>query len=282
MTTQDDPELVEHLRQEYLGVFDEEMLSAFVRDYVGLDLAEQHVATMRAHAPAASRVLDIGSGYGSFVLAVLEAGLDAVGLEIAPYEVEFARRRLAGRRPELDAKVVYVNGSALEMPFPAESFDVVTAWNVLEHVPDLEAVLRESARVLRPGGELFIVAPNYASFRREAHYQVPWLPLLPRRLAARYLSALGRDPRFFVDGIHYRTMTGMRRALRRSGFVTRVLEPSSIGKLAAVDEISRPAVRALVRAGVRVGGAAAFAGAARTLSGSPMSRSIELAARRMP
>jgi SAM-dependent methyltransferase len=280
MTTYDDPELIAHLRQEYLGVFDEDMLAAFVRDYVGHDLAEHQVEIVLEHAPGGARVLDIGSGYGSFVLACLGAGLDAVGLEIAPYEVGFARRRLADRRPEVAAESVYVDGNALAMPFPAASFDVVTAWNVLEHVPDLDGVLRETARVLRPGGQMLIVAPNYASFRREAHYQVPWLPLLPRGLATRYLSTLGRDPRFFIDGIHYRTMLGVRRALRRAGFETRVLEPSSVRKLADLERISRPAVRAVVRAGVRVGGASVVAGAARALAGSPLSRSIDLVARR--
>lgn len=280
--TPSDHELLAHLREEYRGVFDEEMLADFVRDYVGEDVAAQQVQRVLRLAAGADRVLDIGSGYGSFVLSALRAGLDARGIEISPYEVDYARRRLADASPHLDADDVYIAGSAYDLPFAAGAFDVVTAWNVLEHVEDLEAVLRESARVLRPGGIMFIVAPNYVSLRREAHYQVPWLPLLPRAVGVRYLRALGRDPAFFAQSIHYRTVVGMRRALRRAGFAPAVVEPQSLSKLSDPGLISRPAVRRAVTVGVRIGAAPVVAAAARSLARSPVTRSIDVVARRLP
>src|SRR3974390_3306125 len=51
--------------------------------------------------------------------------------------------------------------SALDLPFPPESFDTVTSTEVLEHVPDPMLALREMQRVLKPGGCLILSAPQY-------------------------------------------------------------------------------------------------------------------------
>ncbi len=117
-------------------------------------------------------------------------------------------------RPRDDAERVFVHGDARRLPFEAESFDAVTLWNVVEHVPNYRGLLADAARLLRRGGRLFAIAPNYAAFRREAHYHVPWPPLLPRRAASSYLSMLGRDPGFYESSIHPCTNLGVRRALR--------------------------------------------------------------------
>ena len=75
----------------------------------------------------------------------------------------------------------------------------------------------EAIRVLKPGGLLYVVCPNYAALRREAHYHVLWLPLMPRRIASRYLRWRGRNPAFFEQHIYYRTNTGVTAFLRRHG-----------------------------------------------------------------
>lgn len=66
---------------------------------------------------------------------------------------------------------------------------------VLEHVKDPERVIRESIRVLKRGGYLQFVIPNYGSFW-EGHYGILWLPNLPKPLAKIYVSLLGRDPSY--------------------------------------------------------------------------------------
>jgi hypothetical protein len=64
---------------------------------------------------------------------------------------------------------------------------------------------------------LFVVCPNYAALRKEAHYHVPWLPFFPRHLASGYLRALGRNPGFFEEHIYYCANWGVLRALRDLG-----------------------------------------------------------------
>jgi SAM-dependent methyltransferase len=217
-TPAEDAALMAYLRSLYSGVFPEASIQAHITDYVGLTFADQVAPTVARAVPANGRVLDIGCGFGSFVLAARMLGLDAYGVEIAPFEVEFARQRLSRARPQDDAELVYRQGNALALVAEEGALDAITLWNVLEHIGDGDALLALAARLLKPGGAIFIICPNYAAFRDEAHYQLPWYPLLPRSLASAYLRRRGRDPSYFETSIFYRTNWGVMRALRRAGF----------------------------------------------------------------
>ncbi len=111
----------------------------------------------------------------------------------------------------------FKKGDAGRLPFADNTFHIVSLLNVLEHVPDYETVLAEAVRVLRPGGRLFVVCPNYAAWRKEAHYHVPWMPFFPRGLASAYLRLLGRNPSFLQNHIYYCTNWGVLKALDRLG-----------------------------------------------------------------
>jgi demethylmenaquinone methyltransferase/2-methoxy-6-polyprenyl-1,4-benzoquinol methylase len=102
--------------------------------------------TAAAVVTQGSRVLDACCGTGDLAVACNEAGGDVVGLD-------FSERMLARARGKSDA-VEWVRGDLLELPFPDESFDAATVGFGIRNVQDLEAGLRELARVLRPGGRL--------------------------------------------------------------------------------------------------------------------------------
>lgn len=240
-----------HLGRQYRGVLDEPAIDRHLETYVGLRAAEQLLAEVRSRCPQARELLDVGSGYGSFVLAARQRGLAAVGVEPAGFEREYARARLASTRPDDDPEAVYRDGSGLSLPFADGDFEVVTLWNVLEHVPDTPALLSEAVRVLRPGGRLFLLAPNYAALRREAHYHVPWPPGLPRRLAGPYLRLLGRDPAFFERHVFPCTNPGVLRALARLPVTCRDPREDKLSDPAAINSAAtRRAVRALGRLGL--------------------------------
>lgn len=207
-------EVEAHLRRQYAGVFDESLIALHVADFIESSLAGRLAAIVAHGARPGDTLLDIGCGYGAFVLACRAHGLNAWGFELAPFEVEIARRRLGRQERDTDPTKVFHQGGAERLPFEDAKFDVVTLLNVLEHVPDQRPVLREALRVLRPGGKLLIICPNYAALRQEAHYHVPWLPLFPRPLATAYLRLLGRNPAFFREHIHYRTNWGVLATLR--------------------------------------------------------------------
>jgi SAM-dependent methyltransferase len=227
--------LLEHLERRYAGVFAPGQVERHVDEYVGMELPRALVAEVQRTAPEARTLLDVGSGFGSFVLAAREAGIDALGIELEPFEVEYARGRLRAAHPENDPAAVYLEGSGLALPFPDASFDVLTSWNVVEHVPDRPKLFAEAARVLRPGGVLIGIAPNYAALRREAHYHVPWPPLVPKGIGTRYLRLLNRDPRFWEDDIHPCSNVTVLRELRAAGLmpgdprVARLADPAGAG-----------------------------------------------------
>ena len=137
------------------------------------------------------RVIDCGCGSGGYVLEFLKRGADAFGVEYSADKVDQYKRRA-----EAPGRVMRGNLETLE--FPANHFDLALLNEVLEHVPDDVAALREIFRVLRPGGVLVIFSPNrlypfetHGLVRRSSGknlsplrtFLVPYLPVhLGRRL----------------------------------------------------------------------------------------------------
>jgi MPBQ/MSBQ methyltransferase len=221
----DRAEILAYLRSIYTNVFMEDAIFAHLENHVGFVFADFTVAVLKPKIPAGGRLLDMGSGFGSCVIAARDAGIDAVGIEISPFEVDFARRRLTMLRPTDDPQIIYREGDARKVDFAPESFDVITCWNVLEHIDDLNGVILTARRLLKTGGLLYIICPNYMAWRQEAHYHVPWKPnpLLPREHAVAYLTSLGKDPKFFETSIFRRTNWEVLSALKKYRFEPRQL-----------------------------------------------------------
>lgn len=100
-------------------------------------------------------VLDVGCGSGDHVRRLAAAGARVVGVDPQPEAVARARELDPGHAAR------YVEGAAEALPFDAASFDVVVFVNSLHHVPlaSMDAALAEAARVLRPGGTLYVQEP---------------------------------------------------------------------------------------------------------------------------
>jgi 2-polyprenyl-3-methyl-5-hydroxy-6-metoxy-1,4-benzoquinol methylase len=134
---------------------------------------KRQLMALRTHelgrpAPGA-RLLDIGCGYGDFILACKEKGWQVTGAEQAASPIfEF--------HEELGVDVVPVEDLA---KLPAASFDVITLWHVFEHLPDPVALLREARRLLKVGGRLLIEVPNFGGWHGRLggaawhHHDVP-------------------------------------------------------------------------------------------------------------
>jgi len=216
--TADELSLIEaHLCEQYRGVFDGKMIEAHLHEFVESTMADRLAGVIGDSAQPNTKLLDIGAGYGAFVLSCRKHGIKAIGLELASFEVDLSRKRLARAEPDSDASAIFQKGDGGQLPFADNTFHIVSLLNVLEHVPDYETVLAEAVRVLHPGGRLFVVCPNYAAWRKEAHYHVPWLPLFPKGLASAYLRLLGRNPSFLQNHIHYCTNWGVLKTLERLG-----------------------------------------------------------------
>jgi ubiquinone/menaquinone biosynthesis C-methylase UbiE len=138
--------------------------------------AEALLRARRAYAPwmpsaldydgaADLDVLDVGCGQGIDLCEYARAGARVTGIDLTPRHVELARQHLA----ELGlVGAAVVEGDAERLPFPDESFDLVSSNGVLHHTPDMVGALKEIRRVLRQDGRLTVIVYN----RRSAHY---WL-----------------------------------------------------------------------------------------------------------
>jgi SAM-dependent methyltransferase len=210
-------EIQRHLEREYAGVFGPKEIEFHLNSHVGDAFADYACQVVAVATPVGSRILDVGAGYGSFVMLARARGFDAIGTEIAPFEIAHSRRRLTRERPTEDPTAIFLDGGIFNRGLDAQRFHAVTFWNVFEHIDDVGAVVQRAAGLLLPGGAVYAVCPNYFAWRKEAHYQIPWRPLLSREAAIRRIREHGKDPRFFETSVFQRTNWEVMSVLRRNG-----------------------------------------------------------------
>ncbi|NMH28420.1 class I SAM-dependent methyltransferase [Flavobacterium silvaticum] len=115
---------------------------------------------------ANSRLLDIGAGTGDFLSEATKSGWQTTGFEPS----ESARKIALGKEVTLTDDLKNL---------PDSSFDAITMWHVLEHVPDVDVQILELKRLLKPTGILVIAVPNFKSYDAKiygsfwAAYDVP-------------------------------------------------------------------------------------------------------------
>jgi len=114
-------------------------------------------------------LLDIGAGTGDFLLFAKNNGWKTVGIEPSEKAKSIAK-----------AKGVELKSSLSDLE--KNSFDIITMWHVLEHVPNLEHQIKELKRLLKPNGSIIIAVPNFKSFDAN-HYKEFWAAYdVPRHL----------------------------------------------------------------------------------------------------
>jgi 2-polyprenyl-3-methyl-5-hydroxy-6-metoxy-1,4-benzoquinol methylase len=127
------------------------------------------VSLINSYQPVKGRILDIGAGTGDFLLECKNQNWDILGIE-----------------PNDKAKGIALGkgikfGDTIEK-LESNSFDVITMWHVLEHVPDVEHQVAELKRLLKPSGTIIIAVPNFKSYDAN-HYKEFWAAYdVPRHL----------------------------------------------------------------------------------------------------
>ncbi|MEO5825740.1 MAG: methyltransferase domain-containing protein [Gemmatimonadales bacterium] len=175
-----------------------------------LERSREWVASLDPPARVEEEWLDLGCGTADIACAA-PRGVRVTGIDVAYRWLVVARRRLdeAG----VDAELIC--GNAQSLPFPEHSFDRVVALGTVEHCADLDAVLRETMRVLRPGGRLHLRTTNRFSVLPEPHVGLWGVGWLPRAWADRYVR--WRGGRGF-DHHYPRGPRELSRAMQRAGF----------------------------------------------------------------
>lgn len=135
----------------------------------------------RAGVAVRGRVLDAGCGGGGMPLSLAEEAAAVVGIDPAP-RFQHAGVQL-GRERRL-SHLHFAQADGMALPFPNGSFDLVLSHAVIEHVADAPLYLRECARVLAPGGHLYLSTAPYLSFAG-AHLPRLKIPIPLHLLAGR-------------------------------------------------------------------------------------------------
>lgn len=198
---------------------------AVIRDCVQGILDE--MAPRLAPSPlSAWTVLDIGSGVGDYAFEMQRHVRRVVAVEPDRAAFERAQRR----REALHSPVTLVHGF-IENFHTDERFDVAVSLTTVEHMPEAEKSFAHVLSLLKPGGLLYLTAPNRL-WPIECHYGLPFLSWLPLSLANLYLRVTGRGSDY-RDCSYMRTYWGMKRLFARLNaeieFVVPSLDNSYVG-----------------------------------------------------
>ena len=147
------------------------------------------VADIEKLLPGRGRLLDVGTAAGAFLAAARGREWQVEGCEPNRWLARWGSRHYG---------IPIRTGELFDQPFPPESFDVVTLWDVIEHTPDPSRVLRTARKLVRPGGLVVVNYPDIGS----------WIA-----------KALGRRwPFLSAVHLYYFTRDTMTRLLARHGF----------------------------------------------------------------
>jgi SAM-dependent methyltransferase len=155
---------------------------------------------------APGRLLDIGCAAGFFLSEAQERGWQAEGLDVSSFAVNYTQERFG-----IPAR----HGSLLDLDFTGRRFDLVTMWDVIEHVPDPAANIARVADLLEPGGLFALATPDVGS--------------LPARLTGpRWVGYKLQE-----EHVYYFSADTLRAMLSVAGF--EVLDVYHVGKYVTLD-----------------------------------------------
>lgn len=187
------------------------------------ELLDELESTYVQRFGAGKDILEVGCGTGLVLARLSQFARTAKGIDLSPGMLDLARAK------GLDV----IEGSALELPFRDDSFDVVCSFKVLPHIPQVDCTLAEMARVTRPGGYILAEFYNPYSLRGLLKRFGPKRPVaahategdvflrLDSPKQAKRLTPLrctyigGRGVRIFIPAGAVMRVPGVKNALRR-------------------------------------------------------------------
>jgi len=156
---------------------------AVLKDFLKIDLGKL-------------RLLDIGSSTGIMTNFLSKHFYETIGIDIDEQGVKFSNDNF--KSDHLSFKI----DDAMNLSFPDNSFDIVNCSHIYEHVPDSKRLMDEIYRVLKPDGVCFFAAGNRLVFM-EAHYKLPFLSIVPKWIAHKYIKFFKKADFYYENHLTY-------------------------------------------------------------------------------
>lgn len=199
-------------RKDFLKWQEERIWQEKYQDKI-IDFLEKFIPDLKN-----KKILDLGCGMGGFLVAMKKRGYDIEGLE--PNSDYRKIAILRGKRYGLEIKVTA--GFGEKMPFPNNSFDFIFCNNVLEHCENPIEILKESYRILKPDGQIYVTVINRLGFK-DSHYHLRFINWMPRILGEYIIKMRGLQKenlagRQKLSDMHYFTYWQFQNLAKKIGF----------------------------------------------------------------
>ncbi|WCF07925.1 class I SAM-dependent methyltransferase [Paenibacillus thiaminolyticus] len=140
-----------HRRSQFQLKFPNEMIIRFIK------------GNFKKGHPGQTKILDLGCGTGRHVIFLAQEGYDVTGIDFSRPGLDFTKHALA----ELGLQANLIEGSITQLPFPDNYFDGIVSFAVIYYFlsEDIDCIIQEIYRTLKPGGKAFIVVRSTADRR---------------------------------------------------------------------------------------------------------------------
>jgi len=176
------------------------------------------------------KILDLGSGMGGFLVAMKRKGYNIQGLEPNLDYREITKLR--GKKYGLNVEVTA--GFGEKMPFSNNQFDFIYCQDVLEHCENPYQFLKESYRILKSEGQMYITVINRFSFK-DPHYHLKFINWIPRTVAEKYIIWRGLSKNGYsgkdnqkLSAMHYFTFRQFQKMAKEIKFKVKDLKKYKI------------------------------------------------------
>lgn len=198
----------------YFGKKSQEYYNSLVNSWMNDNNNSKHrFDSIKLFLPNAKKILDMGSGCGTFMFYGFIHNYDMYGIDPSKWKFRFNEMKARDYSYPSEWINRFIIGYGENLPFEDNFFDCVSTYQTLEHVQNLDLVLKEMLRVIKSEGGIHLKFPDYVS-TFEGHYLVPWLPFFPKRLAMMYLRLL-KKPVLGLDTLQYITRNDIIKRISR-------------------------------------------------------------------
>ncbi len=156
--------------------------------------------------------ISVGSGPGGVSIAFALAGGEVTGIDIEQELHDISLSHVQAYTQEIRTPIQFVLYDGMVLPFADSTFDYAVSVSVLEHTSDPELYLSQIARVLKPGGKLYLAFPNKL-WPKETHTQIWFLTYFPAFLRPYIIKILRRNP-LEENNLHFYTYFDLLQMLR--------------------------------------------------------------------